>query len=224
MIANWKMNGSLEQAHDFCTAFSACAKASNTNNTIVLCPATPYLSFLNGALSGTTISLGAQDCAPAQKGAHTGDTSAEMLHDVGASYVIIGHSERRQHHQESNDLLMQKIIQARQAALTPLFCVGESAQDHEGGRTQDVLKQQLQVLEHFKSVEDLIVAYEPVWAIGTGKVASAADIQRTCDFIKNHLKTYDLTPPILYGGSVKASNAAEILSQPAVTGVLVGGG
>ncbi len=224
MVANWKMNGSLETAHDFCQTFTRLFHAHQTDNTIVIFPPHPYLSFTNGALSGTDISLGAQDCSGASEGAFTGETSATMLADVGCSYVIIGHSERRQQHQESNTFLSDKIKCALEANLRPIFCIGESEQDFETGKTQEVLKTQLQVLNDFKGNDKLILAYEPVWAIGTGKVARLDDIENTCAFLKKELfDVYQLSSPILYGGSVKADNAKDILSLQSIGGVLVGG-
>ena len=224
IVANWKMNGSLESAHDFCTTFTKFYREGTTENTVVLCPSSPYLTFVNGALTGTDIALGAQDCSGADKGAFTGETSAQMLGDVGCDYVIIGHSERRQHHKEPNELLRSKIQRALDEGLNPIFCIGESEADFEAGKTQDILKEQLKALSPFENEGRLIVAYEPVWAIGTGKVASLDDIQTTCAFLKEELvSAYDLAAPILYGGSVKANNAKEIMDLEAVDGVLVGG-
>jgi triosephosphate isomerase len=222
IVANWKMNGSLEMAHAYCTTLKALAKKTPPTNTLVICPPSPYLSFVNGALSGTCISLGAQDCSAHEKGAFTGSTSAQMLQDVGCPYVIIAHSERRQQFNESLEDLTSKVTQALTNKLIPIFCIGESLADFEAGKTNDTLIYQLTSLKGINA--PLIIAYEPVWAIGTGKVASPEVIEKTCLFIQSHLKdTYALTCPILYGGSVTPENAGDILALPSVDGLLVGG-
>lgn len=224
IVANWKMNGTKENTHGFCHKINALSQETNTKNTLVICPPAPYLDILKNDLKTSEIKLGAQDCSAALEGAYTGEVSAQMLADIGCNYVLIGHSERRQHHQEFNDLLSKKIHQALEAGLQPIFCIGESDADYEANGTQDVLKKQLKALRDFKENKSIVVAYEPVWAIGTGKVASLEDIQNTCSFIKEALfNDHALSPPILYGGSVKGDNSAAILSLLAVGGVLVGG-
>lgn len=224
IVANWKMNGTKESTHEFCQQITALTQETNTQNTLVICPPTPYLTLLQNDLKNSDIRLGSQDCSAAPEGAYTGDVSAEILRDIGCDYVLIGHSERRQHHKESNDLLSEKMQQALEVNLQPIFCVGESEADYEANGTHDVLTEQLKVLGAFKGNKNIIVAYEPVWAIGTGKVASPEDIQNTCAFIEKTLfNDYGLSSSILYGGSVKGDNATAILSLPAVGGVLVGG-
>ncbi|HBN22756.1 MAG TPA: triose-phosphate isomerase [Holosporales bacterium] len=224
IVANWKMNGTLKNTHKFCQQITALAQETETKNTLVICPPAPYLDALRNDLKKSDIKIGAQDCSAALEGAYTGEVSAQMLDDIGCDYVLIGHSERRQQHKESNALFSKKIHQALDAGLQPIFCIGESDADYEANRTQDVLKEQLKALENFKKNKNIVVAYEPVWAIGTGKVASPEDIQNTCAFVEKTLSSeYALSPFILYGGSVKGENASSILSLPAVGGVLVGG-
>jgi triosephosphate isomerase len=224
IVANWKMNGTLKSTHEFCHEITSLAQEKRTENTLVICPPAPYLETLKKDLKKSDVKVGAQDCSPALGGAYTGEVSAKILHDIGCEYVLVGHSERRQHHQESNDLLSKKSQQALDVGLHPIFCIGESEADYEANGTQDVLKEQLKVLNSFKGNKNIVVAYEPVWAIGTGKVASTEDIQNTCSFIGKTLSSdYGLSSPILYGGSVKAENASSILSLPDVDGVLVGG-
>ncbi len=224
IVANWKMNGTLKSTHAFCQEIAPLSQGTKTENTLVICPPAPYLSSLNNDLKTSPIKMGGQDCSAAQEGAYTGETSAEMLADMGCSYVIIGHSERRQHHKESNELLALKIKQALDAGLHPIFCIGERETDYEANRTQEILTEQLKALESFKINGKIVIAYEPVWAIGTGKVASLDDIQNTCAFIRKTLSSdYSLPSPILYGGSVKGDNAGSILSLQDVGGVLVGG-
>lgn len=222
IVANWKMNGSLEMAYSYCTSLKALAKATPPSNTLVICPPAPYLTFLNGALSGTCISIGAQDCSAHEKGAFTGSMNAAMVNDAGGRYVIIGHSERRQQFQESPETLTAKITQALDQSLIPIFCIGEHLADFEAGQTNKTLTAQLTSLKGITG--NVIIAYEPVWAIGTGKVASPDTIQSTCAFIQETVKkTYNLDCPLLYGGSVTPENAPSILTLPAVQGLLVGG-
>ncbi|NCQ67483.1 MAG: triose-phosphate isomerase [Alphaproteobacteria bacterium] len=224
IVANWKMNGTLESTRKFCQQITSFTQESKTRNTLVICPPALYLKSLKNDLKEGDIKTGAQDCSAFSEGAYTGEISARMLDDIGCEYVLIGHSERRQYHQESNDLLSQKIQRALEAGLCPIFCIGESEGDHEAGRTQDVLREQLKVLGAFKGNKSIVLAYEPVWAIGTGKVATLEDIQNACAFIKEILfNEYAVVSPILYGGSVKGKNASSILSLPAADGVLVGG-
>ena len=226
IVANWKMNGRLEFIHDDVAVFADLLHSSKPSNDIVICPPHSYLQFLSGRLAGLDVYLGAQDCSAYEKGAYTGDVSAGMLADVGASYVIVGHSERRQYHNESNELLRLKLEQALNAGVTPIFCVGESAGEYDAGNTQSVLKQQLQILKGL-NINDkesgLVIAYEPVWAIGTGKLASNSDIENSCAFILDEVSMLGLKPKVLYGGSVNGKSAGDILSLDSVGGVLVGG-
>ncbi len=224
IVANWKMNATLESTREFCQQITSLIQGNETQNTLVICPPALYLKSLKNDLKNSDIKTGAQDCSASSEGAYTGEISARMLDDIGCEYVLVGHSERRHYHKESNELLSQKIQRALDAGLHPILCIGESEDDHEAGRTQDVLREQLKVLGAFKGNKSIVLAYEPIWAIGTGKVATLEDIQNTCAFIKETLfNEYALSSPILYGGSVKGNNASSILSLPATDGVLVGG-
>ena len=162
IVANWKMNGTKESAHGFCQKITALTQESSTKNTLVICPPVPYLDSLKNNLKTSHIKLGAQDCSAALEGAYTGEVSAQMLVDMDCNYVLIGHSERRQHHQESTDLLSKKLHQALAAGLQPIFCIGESEVDYDANGTQDILKKQLKALIDFKGNKNIIVAYEPV--------------------------------------------------------------
>ncbi len=185
---------------------------------VVLCPPFTQLAAAQMVLNGTEIDLGAQDCHYKDEGAFTGDISANMLKRAGCSYAIVGHSERRQYHQEANETIKAKADSAMDHGLTPVICVGESLAQREAGKQEDVVAQQLAECIPARA-EAYVVAYEPVWAIGTGKTASADDIAKMHDYIKKQL---DSAPPVLYGGSVKPTNAAEILALEGVDGVLVG--
>lgn len=187
---------------------------------VLLCPPAALLWELSG-FTDDGLKFGGQDCHAEEKGAHTGDISAEMLADAGADYVIVGHSERRQHHGENDIHVRAKALAARRAGLIPIICIGETLQQREQGRVQEVLTRQIagSVPPEF-SAADFVLAYEPVWAIGTGKVAGFGEIAETHRLIAAAL------PPgtkILYGGSVKPDNAADILALQEVQGVLVGG-
>lgn len=214
IVANWKMNGSKVFIENYFNSFQ-----KQHTNKVIFCPPFPYLSLVKNSLTVTNFMLGAQDCHIQEYGAFTGNTSATMLKDMGCEYVILGHSERRQYHQETNELVYQKSQAALKANITPIICVGESLTDRQSKIHLRIVTQQLQ-----QSLPDLIdkciIAYEPVWAIGTGLSATLEDINEM------HQMVADLTyqkAPILYGGSVTEDNAAEILSQPNVNGVLVGG-
>lgn len=222
IVANWKMHGDLEMAYAYVWELLELRNEGGGKNTLVICPPTPYLSFVAGRLAASGVGLGAQDCSAHEKGAFTGEVSAPMLADVGCRYVIIGHSECRHYHQESSEALANKIHQALAAHLIPIFCVGEMEQDREQGITQQVLEQQLSILASFRG-HSLVIAYEPVWAIGTGRIPQNQDIEEACALIRKVATFYEIKPTILYGGSVKAENAQEILSLPEVEGALVGG-
>jgi triosephosphate isomerase len=207
IAGNWKMNGDLTILMEMYNAL----ENVQTENTIIICPPTTML-FVS---CPKNVSIGAQDCSAHKSGAYTGEVSAAMIADMGAKYVIVGHSERRQYHFETNEIVREKAMRAIEAGLIPIICVGETLQDKEAGRTLEVIEKQ--VKESIPD-KDFIIAYEPVWAIGTGRVATADDIAP----VHRHIAA--MSPmPILYGGSVKGSNAAEIMSIPNVGGVLVGG-
>lgn len=214
IVANWKMNGSKAFIDTFFQKF-----APKSPHQIVFCPPFPYLSAISPHLKEPHYALGAQDCHSANAGAFTGDTSAEMLKDMGCQYVILGHSERRQHHQETSEIVCKKSQNALQNDLIPIICVGETLNDRTEKTHLEVVKQQL-IQSIPQTTTPLIIAYEPIWAIGTGLTATKEDIVEMHQMIAIHCqKKYK----VLYGGSVTADNASEILSQPYVDGVLVGG-
>lgn len=197
---------------------------------VAVCSPYPYLAQLQAELSGTAISWGAQNVSEQAKGAFTGEVSTGMLKDFGCKYVIVGHSERRGIYGESDDLVARKYMAAQAAGLTPILCVGESLAEREGGITEQVVSRQLDAVINAAGVDSLagaVVAYEPVWAIGTGKTASPVQAQAVHAFIRG--KVADINKQIAdglviqYGGSVKASNAAELFSQPDIDGGLIGG-
>jgi triosephosphate isomerase (TIM) len=196
---------------------------------LLVCPPATLVDRLAREAVGTRIGIGGQDCHAAESGAHTGDIAAEMLADAGASYVIVGHSERRADHGESNETVRVKAAAAQRAGLTPIVCVGESRAERDRGRTLSVVKGQLRgSLPEGIGADALVVAYEPVWAIGTGLVPTAADVAEVHELIRAELRRAvgrDGAPGvrILYGGSVKPSNAAELMAVANVDGALIGG-
>ena len=214
IIANWKMNGSLAFINSFFQNLPLALQ-----HKIVFCPPFPYLGTVNQFMKKENYSLGAQDCHSQESGAFTGDTSASILKDIGCKYVILGHSERRRSHQETSELVYKKSQSALKNLLIPVICVGETLADRQSKKHLEVVKQQL--IESLPLTTDtMVIAYEPVWAIGTGLTATLNDIVEMHGMIATHCKQ---RYKILYGGSVTADNAAEILSQPHVDGVLVGG-
>ncbi len=209
IVANWKMNGSSEFIDSFFSNFTN----PDTNN-LIICPPLPYLSFVKNK----GVAVGGQNCSQYTSGAFTGDVSATMLRDMGCDYVIVGHSERRQYHSESNDLVRAKANAALEAGLIPIICVGESKEIRESGNhIETVLNQTKESIP--TQTGQFMLAYEPIWAIGTGLTASIDDIAEM------HAALRQLLPstPLLYGGSVNSGNSNEIMSVPNVDGVLVGG-
>ena len=224
IAGNWKMNGTLAAARELAAAVAA-APASQAE--LLVCP--PFLHLLPVAKAlGGTVALGAQDCHAAAKGAHTGDISAPMLADAGARYVILGHSERRADHAESDAMVLAKAEAALAAAVVPVVCVGESEAQRVSGEAEDVVAAQLagSLPEGFAAAGG-VVAYEPVWAIGTGRTPTEGDIAAMHARIRAELERRfggaGGKLRILYGGSVKPSNAQAILALPHVDGALVGG-
>src|SRR5690606_41343691 len=197
-----------------------------TGTEVGVCPPFVYLSQVAEQLAGSPIRLGAQDLSPCESGAHTGDVCAEMLVDVGCHYVIVGHSERRKDHAESNALVAEKFAAARAAGLTPIVCVGETLEQREAGHTLAVIREQLKpVLDRIGAEQpgSTVIAYEPVWAIGTGRTASPEQAQEVHAFLREQLGAGASATRILYGGSVKAENAEALFRQPDIDGGLIGG-
>ena len=228
VAGNWKLHGDRQFAFALLDAVVASAVPAGVERVIL--PPLPYLGELIQRYGQRGLDFGAQDVSPNEKGAYTGEVSAAMLKDVGARYGLVGHSERRQYHAESSELVARKFFAARKAGLTPILCIGETLREHEDGQTEWRLQEQLAPLlaqGGAAAFDGAIVAYEPVWAIGTGKTASPAQAQAVHAFIRSEIAAHDARIagllPILYGGSVKADNAAALFSQPDVDGGLVGG-
>jgi triosephosphate isomerase (TIM) len=206
IAGNWKMYKWPSETADFCARLSAPPGVD-----VVVCP--PYTSLQEAVASGATVY--AQNVHWASEGAFTGEVSPEMLLDLGVKGSIVGHSERRQHFCETDETAWSRAEHALEAGLRVIYCVGEQEEEREAGHTEEVLRRQVSVLQ---PREGLVVAYEPVWAIGTGRTATAEQAQDAHAFIKSLVEV-----PVLYGGSVKPENAEELLSQPEVDGALVGG-
>ncbi|MFN3544333.1 MAG: triose-phosphate isomerase [Thiobacillus sp.] len=226
VAGNWKMNGSLAEN----AALLAAIKPALAGIEAAVCVPFPYLAQVQAALAGSSIAWGAQNLSEHAKGAFTGEVSASMLLDFGCTYVIVGHSERRSLYGESDDAVAKKYIAAQAAGLTPILCVGESLQERETGVTEQVVARQLDAVIAAAGVASLakaVVAYEPVWAIGTGKTATPEQAQAVHAFIRGKVAALDPAVAaglvIQYGGSVKASNAAELMAQPDIDGGLIGG-
>jgi triosephosphate isomerase (TIM) len=224
VVGNWKMNG-LRGSIEELKKIIAGAR-SLTAVDIIVCPPATLIADFAAAARGTAISIGGQDCHPEAAGAYTGDISAEMLRDAGATAVIVGHSERRRYHGETDAVVRSKALAARRAGLLAIVCIGESRAEHDAGRTRDVLRTQLDGSLPARD-EGVVVAYEPVWAIGTGLTPTPADVGETHAFIRARLSSRFAETGhamrILYGGSVKPGNAKDLLRVENVDGALVGG-
>ena len=215
IAGNWKMNGTRNGLKDMVAAL----QNVETENKVILC--VPFTML--GVGSGKT-SLGSQDVSTHDHGAYTGEVSAQMISDTGAKYVIVGHSERRQYHNETNDIVRQKVEAALSAGLTPIVCVGETMDEKQAGKTMEIIESGVRESIPNNIDKDIIVAYEPRWAIGAGLTPTTEEIAEAHKLIADTLTSMGLAgTPVLYGASVKGSNAAEIMSIPNVDGVLVGG-
>lgn len=229
IAGNWKMNKTRPEAKALIEALVPLAK--NAGCEVVICVPFTNLETAVELTKGTNIKVGAQNCHFAKSGAYTGEISADMLTEVGVEYVVLGHSERRQYFAETDETVNKRTKAALEAGLKPIVCVGELLWERECNITEEVIARQIKLDFYDVSVEDLkkcIIAYEPVWAIGTGKTATADQAQEVCAFIRNTLaKLYGKdvadTITIQYGGSMNAGNAAELLSKPDVDGGLIGG-
>ena len=226
IAGNWKMNGSLAANQLLLSALGE-GLSSKTACDIAVCVPAPYLAQVK-SLIVPAIDLGSQDVSAHAAGAYTGEISAAMLKDFGVRYAIVGHSERRQHHGETDALVADKAKAALAAGITPIVCVGETLAEREAGATCEVVKRQLAAVIHANGhcISEIVVAYEPVWAIGTGKTASPEQAQAVHAVLRAQLKAATDQSPrvkILYGGSMNAANAASLLSQPDINGGLIGG-
>lgn len=223
VVGNWKMNG--ERVAN-AALLAALNEAASFTASVVVCPPFPYLADVAAVLGSGGIAWGAQDCSGHASGAFTGDTSAAMLADLGCSYVIVGHSERRAMHAESDRLVAEKARQALIAGLTPIVCVGETLAERDAGLTDSVVGRQLAVVIDLLGAEitRTVVAYEPVWAIGTGLTATPAQAQAVHAQLRRALAAAGAAHvSILYGGSVKPDNAASLFAEADIDGGLIGG-
>jgi len=230
IAGNWKMNKNLKEAKLLAIALKN--KLVGVNNvTIAVCPTAVSLDAVNQILKDSNISVGSQNLYFEDKGAYTGELSADMILSTGCKYAIIGHSERRQYFGETNQSVNKKINKTLEAGLLPIFCIGETLEERESDNTFNVIEKQLKEGLENISADDMLkitIAYEPVWAIGTGKTASKEQAQEVHKFIRNWLKdkySINVSEEIIiqYGGSVKPTNVAELMSQPDIDGALVGG-
>jgi triosephosphate isomerase (TIM) len=227
IAGNWKMNGLKSSLAEFAAMLAGAVALAGKADLLVCPPATLISGFADKA-RGSKLAVGAQDCHPKASGAHTGDLSAEMLADAGASAIIVGHSERRADHGESDALVRQKAEAVWRAGLTAIVCIGETRAQRDAGQTLDICGGQLKgSLPNAATSGNLVVAYEPVWAIGTGLTPTTDDVEQVHRFIRGVLtdrfKGEGAKIRILYGGSVKPSNAAELMAVAHVNGALVGG-
>ncbi|WP_424192230.1 triose-phosphate isomerase [Ampullimonas aquatilis] len=231
VAGNWKMNGGLASNQSLVEAIGrGLAKLSLNGVDVAICPPAAYLAQCQQLVAATPIKLGSQDISVHDSGAYTGEIAAAMLSEFTVRYVIVGHSERRAYHGESDELVAAKALKALQAGLTPIVCVGETLAERESDVTEQVIARQLNAVMAVLAAEQLakvVIAYEPVWAIGTGKSATSAQAQAVHAFIRAKLQERIAEAAkavkILYGGSVKANNAAEIFSMADIDGGLIGG-
>jgi triosephosphate isomerase (TIM) len=226
IAGNWKMNGSSASNEALVKALAAGMDGKDC--LVAVCVPAPYLGQVQALVANTGIDLGAQDVSQHESGAYTGEVSAGMLKEFGARYAIVGHSERRQYHGETDALVALKAQRALATGITPIVCVGETLAEREAGQTEEVVKRQLAAVIHTNGhcISEIVVAYEPVWAIGTGKTASPEQAQEVHAVLRAQLKAASPHADrvhILYGGSMNAANAAQLLAQTDIDGGLVGG-
>ena len=226
VAGNWKMNGSLAANESLVKA--VLAGVNSPACSIALCVPAPYLAQVGALLAGSQVELGAQDVSSREAGAFTGEVSAAMLREFHVRYAIVGHSERRQYHGESDSTVADKAARALACGITPIVCVGETLAQREAGSTEEVVKRQLAAVIHTNGhcISEIVVAYEPVWAIGTGKTASPEQAQQVHAVLRAQLKAASEQAhriQILYGGSMNAANAAQLLAQDDIDGGLIGG-
>ena len=226
IAGNWKMNGTAVSNAALLQALLA--QSSDWNCLVAVCVPAVYMAQVQGIVEGTGIALGSQDVSAYESGAHTGEISAAMLKDFGTRYAIVGHSERRQYHGETDAIVATKATRALAAGITPIVCVGETLAEREAGRTEEVVKRQLAAVIHANGhcISEIVVAYEPVWAIGTGKTATPEMAQQVHAVLRAQLQAASEHADrvhILYGGSMNAANAEQLLAQPDIDGGLVGG-
>jgi len=229
VAGNWKMNGSLESIKALLDGIKAGAGDVTSAEMAVCCPAV-YIDTVSSQLQGTFIAFGGQDISTHESGAYTGEIAGSMWNDFNCKYVIIGHSERRTYHNESDELVAEKFEVSRKAGLIPLFCIGETLEEREGGITEEVVARQINAVIDRLGVDMLgegVIAYEPVWAIGTGVTATPEQAQETHAYIRSMIAEKSQTVAdkiqILYGGSMNAGNASDLLACADIDGGLIGG-
>jgi triosephosphate isomerase len=229
VAGNWKLNGSLDSIKQLITGITA-GEDDTGKTQIAVCPPFVYIPVVADLLADSKIAWGSQDVSDRDSGAFTGEVAGAMLRDFGCTYAIVGHSERRSLYAEDDAFTARKFAAARRAGLTPILCVGETLEEREQGITEDVVARQLDAvikLEGIGAIGESVIAYEPVWAIGTGKTASPQQAQDVHAFIRGKLAGLDKAVAdkvqILYGGSVKGANAAELFAMADIDGGLIGG-
>lgn len=226
IAGNWKMNGSLAANEALVAALRA--GMGNAQSLVAVCVPAPYLAQVQQLVAGSAIGLGAQDVSQHESGAFTGEFSAGMLREFGVRYCLVGHSERRQYHGETDVVVATKAQRALAAGVTPIVCVGETLAEREAGRTEEVVKRQMAAVIHANGhcISEIVVAYEPVWAIGTGKTATPEQAQQVHAVLRSQLRAATEQAErmlILYGGSMNAANASQLLAQADIDGGLIGG-
>ena len=226
IAGNWKMNGDV--ATNDALVRAVVAGMGPTSCAVAVCVPLPYLAQVQMLRTGSALEIGAQDLSAHTQGAYTGEVSAAMLKEFGVRYCIVGHSERRQYHFETDVLVAEKAKAALAHGITPIVCVGETLAEREAGRTDEVVKRQMAAVIHVNGhcISEIVVAYEPVWAIGTGKTASPEQAQQVHALLRAQLKAatgHAERVHILYGGSMNPANAASLLAQPDIDGGLIGG-
>lgn len=231
VAGNWKMNLNLQEGLALAKELNNALKADKPNCDVVICTPFIHLASVENVLDKSLIGLGAENCADKEKGAYTGEVSAEMVKSTGAQYVILGHSERRQYYGETPEILKEKVLLALKNGLKVIFCIGETLEERESNRQNPVCKAQLEgSVFNLSATEfaNIIIAYEPIWAIGTGKTATSEQAEEMHAFIRSTVtekfgKDVAENTSILYGGSCKASNAPELFAKPDIDGGLIGG-
>lgn len=225
VIGNWKLHGNQLYVADLLQKLVR-GWVGVHRAEVVVCPAYVHVDMAYRLLAHSNIGLGAQDAAYFKEGAYTGDISAEMLHDLGCHYAIVGHSERRNYHGETNETVAKKFAAVQESRLVPILCVGESAEERASGRAIQVIDEQINAVANHCGREQLaraIIAYEPIWAVGSGNTATPEQAQEVHHFIRSELGQYGGLTRIIYGGSVTPLNAKALFSMPDIDGALVGG-
>lgn len=230
VMGNWKLNGTKDSVKELITAFAGAADKVAGKAEVAICAPAIFIGMVEQLASGSKLAWGSEDVDVHTKGAYTGENSPVMIKEFGAKYAIVGHSERRGYHAESHEYVAQKFKAAQDNGLIPVLCIGESEAEFDAGKTMDVCKAELKAvidLAGIKAFENAVIAYEPIWAIGTGKTATPEIAENVHRQIRDYLKTFDASVAdkvqILYGGSCNAKTAPELFSQPDIDGGLIGG-